>query len=473
MKRFSLILSLAGVTLALAPAQLAAGWTRTYGWEGNDQGYCVHQTDDGGYIVLGSRTLFEAGRTWLLKTDALGDTLWTKTYNTGGGGPCIQITSDGGYIIMGRASLGGTTHLRLFKMDANGDTVWTRIYDEDWRLNYGIWIEETDDGGYIVAGMPDVFINDTYWLLKTNADGDPLWYRMYIGNLWYGSCVRQTSDGGYIFLAGTQGTSTTPSAIWLLKTDSQGDSVWARTYCGEGKESGGWPASVEQTPDGGYVIVGFKESVEDSINFWLLKTDSQGDTLWTRTFGGARIDWAEYGEMTSDGGYVITGKTRSFGAGGNDLWLIKTDGNGDSLWTFTYGGAGTDWGNHVEQTSDGGYIITGTTGSFGAGGFDLWLIKTEADGDTLAIAEEKPAAVSVDWQVTPIGSQIVLRYSDRPQGFHAAIFNASGEKVDEVHSKAESGTIVWPGEQGKVPQGVYFIREVGSLPETHKVVLVR
>jgi len=464
MKRFSLILILAGVALALAPTQLAAGWTRTYGGEGYDVGGYVHQTDDGGYIVFGSRTLFGAARAWLLKTDALGDTLWTKSYNPGGGSG-IQITSDGGYIITGRASLGGVTYLRLFKMDANGDTAWTRIYDEDWLLYSGVWVEETDDGGYIVAGKAQSPI-DIVWFLKTNADGDLLWYRMYT-NLWRCSCVRQTSDGGYIFLAGTHSTSTTPAAIWLLKTDSQGDSVWARTYCGE--EAWGYPRSVEQTPDGGYVLVGVTGSA-DSGDVWLLKTDSQGDTLWTRTIGGAGIEWGEYGEMTSDGGYVITGSTSSFGAGKSDLWLIKTDENGNTLWTVTYGGASWDHGYYVRQTSDGGYIITGVTRSFGAGGDDLWLIKTEADGDTLAVTEKNPAAVGVDWQVTPIGSQIVLRYSDRAQGFHAAVFNASGQKVDELHSDLHSGSVMWG--EGHSP-GVYFIMPTDGELSKQKVILIR
>jgi hypothetical protein len=459
MKRFSLILSLAGV--ALAPIQLAAGWARTYGEEGYDGGSCVYQTDDGGYIVLGHGTFSGAKKMWLLKTDTLGDTLWTKSYYPSEGYHRMQITSDGGYIIVGRTSVEEIFYPWLFKTDADGDTIWTRTYQDDWRLNMGNWVEETDDGGYIVAGQSEYPMNIA-WFLKTNEDGDLLWIRKYSDrSRCY--CVRQTSDGGYVFLAGIYSTS----AIWLLKTDSQGDSVWARTYPGD-EEAGVYPKTVEQTPDGGYVIVGMH-----SDDVWLIKTDSEGDTLWTRTIGGAEIDWAEYGEMTSDGGYVIIGRTESFGAGETDLWLIKTDENGDTLWTVTYGGASWDRGNHVRQTSDGGYIITGTTRSFGAGAEDLWLIKTEADGDTLALTE-KPAAVSLDWHVTSVGSRIVLRYSDRPQGFYAAIFNASGEKVDELHSTTESGTIVWPSERGVIPQGVYFIKEiVGEVTATQKVVLVK
>ncbi|MBA7674312.1 hypothetical protein ES703_82522 [subsurface metagenome] len=432
MKRFSLILILAGVALALAPTQLAAGWARTYGGEGYDAGFFVLQTDDGGYIVLGSVTLSGVERSGLFKTDALGNILWTKSY----GGSHMQITSDGGYIIVSGANFEGRTCLRLLKTDANGDTIWTRIYHEEWGLYAGYWVEETDDGGYIVSGRTGS-LSDA-WFLKTDEDGDILWTRMY-RNLWRCSVVRQTSDGGYIFLSGTFGFGT-PGAIWLLKTDSQGDSVWARTYCGE--EGWAYPRSVEQTPDGGYVIVEVTGSAENGDEVWLLKTDSKGDTLWTRTIGSAEIDWAHYGEMTRDGGCVITGHTQSSDPEDQDLWLIKTNENGDTLWTATYGGAGLDWGFHVRQTSDGGYIITGITRSFGAGAEDLWLIKTEANGDTLAVTEE-PAAVSVDWQVNSIGSQIVLRYSDRPQGFHAAIFNASGQKVDELHSDLQASTITW------------------------------
>jgi len=158
-------------------------------------------------------------------------------------------------------------------------------------------------------------------------------------------------------------------------------SIFQKTY-GGGLNDLGW--AVEQTNDGGYIVAGSAESFgAGAADFYLIKTDANGDTLWTRTYGGGGDDFGRAVEQTTDGGYIVAGYTTSFGAGVEDVYLIKTDTNGDTLWTKTYGGAGDDRGWAVEQTTDGGYIVAGGTLSFGAGGNDVYLIKTDANGDTL------------------------------------------------------------------------------------------
>ena len=159
------------------------------------------------------------------------------------------------------------------------------------------------------------------------------------------------------------------------------NTLWTIMFGGIGNEYG---SSVQQTIDGGYIVVGNKYSFGSGYpDVWLIKTNDLGDTLWTKTFGGSDHDEGCSVQQTTDGGYIIVGTTKSFGASGFDIWLIKTDFSGDTLWTKTIGGPSSDFGYSVQQTLDTGYIISGTTYSFGAGRWDIWLIKTDALGDTL------------------------------------------------------------------------------------------
>jgi hypothetical protein len=381
-------------------------WTRTYGGSGYEEGFSVHQTADGGYIASGRTNSFGAGGydAYLVKTDAIGDTLWTHTYGGSVDPPqfgeqaqSVQQTGDGGYILAGNTkSFGaGGYDVWLVKTDANGDTLWTRPYggsDED----QGKSVQQTTDGGYIVAGWTRSFGAGLYdvWILKTDANGDTLWTRAYGGDgPDYAHSVQQTTDGGYIVGGYTASFGAGDHDFiyvydfWLLKTDANGDTLWARTYGGDQMELG---LCVQQTTDGGYIMTGLTESFgAGGEGLYLVKTDANGDTLWTRTYGGTEDDRGWCVDQTTDGGYIIVGFTKSFSGGSTtDCYIVRTDANGDSLWTRHYGGIGQEWGYSVEQAADGSYIVTGYTDSFGAGTEDLWLLSIAGEAQAPDVSIE-------------------------------------------------------------------------------------
>jgi hypothetical protein len=398
-------LFLVSTAFALDPGDTL--WTRTYGGGTEDLAYSVQQTTDGGYIVAGYTDSFGAGveDIWLLKTDANGDTVWSRTYggNSTEEGWSVHQTSDGGYIIAGhtRSFGAGGADIYLVKTDANGDSLWTRTYggtqyDQAWCMQL------TTDGGYIIGGYTESFGagSGDIWLIKTDADGDTLWTRTYGGGQYDDAWdVQQTTDGGYIVAGQTRSFGVGSYDVWVLKTDANGDTLWARTYGGGDVDYG---RSVQQTPDGGYIVAGYTRSFgAGDMDIWLVKTEANGDTLWTRTYGGSSAEYLYSMQQTSDGGYILAGETMSFGAGVWDVYPVKTDSNGDTLWTRTYGGSGADYAYSVQETSDGGYVIAGGTMSFGAGRRDVWLLKLAG--------EAPPPDVSIE--ITPDDPPVTV-----PQG---------------------------------------------------------
>jgi hypothetical protein len=395
-KLTSLVTSL--FTIAFINVSAQSGFQTTFGGTYFELGYSVQQTSDGGYIIIGEwYEIFGAGTAdvYLIKTDGSGDTLWTKTF--GGtaydAGSSVQQTSDGGYIIAGFTnSFGaGNADVFLIKTDGNGDTLWTKTFGGT-GYEYARSVQQTSDGGYIIAGWTQnqnfgLGTADVY-LIKTDGSGDTLWTRTFWGaSVEVGSSVQQTSDGGYIIAGFTNSFGAGGYDVYLIKTDGSGDTLWTKNFGGTLDDLGN---SVQQTSDGGYIIAGRTQSFgAGGTDVYLIKTDGNGDTLWTKTFGGTDYDQGYSVQQTSDGGYIIVGNTRSSFAGGYDVYLIKTDGSGNTLWTKTFGGTFDDEGYSVQQTSDDGYIIVGTTESFAGGSSDVYLIKTGANGDIITGMDEQ------------------------------------------------------------------------------------
>lgn len=300
---------------------------------------------------------------------------------------CVQQTTDGGYIIVGTTSSfgSGLKDIYLIKTNVDADTLWTKTYGELGNWNeVGLFVQQTTDTGYIITGYTDIS-NPSHntCLIKTDANGNLVWAKKFgslLGGYSEGKCVKQTSDSGYIITGYIKDTSVSNgTGIFLLKTDSNGTIQWKKVlFDSSGNEDG---LSLAITADGSYIITGYTYSYgAGGADVCLIKTDNNGTVLWAKTYGGVNDDIGNSVQQTTDGGYIITGKTESFGSSGSDVYLIKTDSSGVSLWTKTYGGTSADFGYSVKQTIDGGYIVIGSTYSFGAGNYDVYLIKTNSTG---------------------------------------------------------------------------------------------
>jgi len=363
-------------------------WIAVFGGISSDVGYSVVQTSDGGYVLLGETQENEQrlGDIWIIKTNQHGEELWNKTYGDKGWetGRQIQKTLDGGFIIVGKTTSFGTTtveNIWLLKIDASGGEEWNVTFGGE-QADTGYGVQQTDDGGFILVGQTWSFstIVDLadVWLIKTDESGNELWNMTYGGTEGDGGfAVVQTHDGGYAVAGDTLSYGNGWADIWLIKTAASGEECWNTTYaCTENEVA--W--SLQQTHDDGFIMAGFTgDSTDIYGDILLIKTNDLGELLWMRTYGGPSGETGYFVEQTRDGGYVITGTTYSFASGrvDRDLWLLKTDGLGNLVWDKTFGGTYPDTGYCVRQTSDDGYVVVGDTYSFGAGLNDVFLVKIE------------------------------------------------------------------------------------------------
>jgi len=460
-KRLLLFFSLAPLLLCIPAVVFSQQtWTRTYGGSQYDEGKAVKQTSDGGYIIAGTTNSFGAGfqDVYLIKTDSLGNLIWSKTYgdSSSEGGNSLDITLDGGYIIAGYKGYLGNSLFYLIRADSLGDTLWTRTYGPATRGGAQC-VRQTEDQGFIMVGSA----LDAIYFLKVDAQGDTLWSKIIsVGIGASGNAVIQTSDKGYAITGSAADTHT--GYVILVKTDSLGSVEWRNAYGWAWVSNIGY--ALQQTPDGGYIIAGMAHGGMVPGDAYLIKTDAQGNSPWSKTFGGSQDEYGYSVQQTSDGGYIVAGYTASFGTGG-DVYLIKTSSSGDSLWARTYGGPESEVGYSVQQTADGGYIIVGNTTSFGAGYDDVYLIKTDGNGN-----------VGVETQVRQLDGSTVRPLKTTPNPFTSfasvpghssdrfALYDISGRKVGVF-----KGDRIGLG----LSAGVYFLKPQGLDSKPLRIVKLR
>lgn len=368
-----------------------------------NQGYLGHQTTDNGYIVVGVTHSVATGNDILLmKYDESANIVWTRAVGGAGYdvGRSVRQTLDGGYVVVGETTSFGAGYedVIIIKFDPDGNLIWAKTFGGEF-YDFAWSVQQTTDLGYIVAGYTASFGAGYYdvLLLKYDATGAVTW-AVAVGGYSYdeGMVVQQTNDGGYIVSGETRSFGESNGDLLLVKLTASGSVVWARTAGGAAEREYG--SSVQQTTDGGYIITGATGSYgAGSSDALLVKYDNTGTIVWGRTIGGAYLDQGHSVQQMPDGGYQVAGMTYSYGPGYNAILLFKVNALGNLSWARTIGGDEYEYARSVQVTSDGGFVVTGWTSSYGAGDEDVVLIKTTSDGtiqDCSAIALCYPSASS-------------------------------------------------------------------------------
>ena len=371
------------VTDNSAPSSIIAASSFATAWGKNDDEYAngVIQTNDGGYIVTGRNTTYDA---YMAKYGADGNQDWNRTWGGAGTDHAYGIvnTSDGGYAIAGYTySFGaGNSDIFLAKYNASGSLAWSRVWGGA-AADITNALVQTSDGGFAITGYTMSYGAGgcDMVLLKYNSDGSFAWNKTWGGaSDEDGQSLVQTNDGGYAVTGETSSYGSGGSDAFLTKYDSSGNFSWNKVW---GGTSGEIVREVIQTSDGGYAISGQTMSYgAGGGDILLTKTDSSGNVSWNRTWGGANFDFS-YGMTLSDNGeYVIAGTTSSYGNGSNDIALVKFNSSGSLVWNKTWGSTGSESSQSVIRTSDGGYAVSGYTTGYGAGNQDMLLLKFKSDG---------------------------------------------------------------------------------------------
>jgi hypothetical protein len=464
-------------------------WEKTYGsglYYDDDCGYSVRTIGDG-YIITGYTQ--ERAKVWLLKTDSDGDTIWTKQYaeKNFNCGYSVEQTSDGGCIIAGYTCnfdnpWYGDHVVYLIKTNSIGNTCWTNTFTEDDSdMEKAFSVKQTIDGGYIITGhgwnnytnsgsswtiTNSMHATSYPFLLKVDAGGELTWMKRYMDELPYnhGYSVLQNADGGYIFTGGMQahGPETGPpgGCAFLMKTKVDGEVSWFKTFdeytCG---------FSISTTKDSGYIITGsYSADGFSDEDVWLMKINASGSKLWSKTFGDeGSVERGYQVKQDIDEGYVLVGYINNYGSRGADVWLIKTDSLGDLMWSKKFGGDYGDYGYSLDLTSDDGYIITGSKGIDFVSS-DLYLIKYV----TLPVLD--PNTAGVDGGYTHSG---ILEVSPNPfSEFCCVEIKNKKVEIENIQVYDRSGRLIrkYPLCNNKASlgdelrPGVYFIKAEGCKP---------
>ena len=369
---------LAADTLYLMVPDFASPFIGTLGGAGDDRVYDMIMLEDGSVLLAGETTMPDGHIDGCLVRLA-GDGLhgWYRAYGGSAGDHLrsLRATDDGGFIACGwtwRNPERAGPNFWLLKLDADGHVQWSRVHGEIEDYQYAHCVRPTADGGYIVAGSDAS--GSALSLIKTDASGDLQWRETYPGDGGGAGYAVEERDGGGYIVTGYRRMSWGDEHLWLIRTDAQGQQIWAEDYALDTPLSIG--RAVLETGDGYAVLGGGGGDV------WFLGVDGDGSEEWSRRYGGLGWDQGLSMIATSDGGYLLTGFTTPDIGNEKQLWLAKTDATGllDGGWVREIGDAGHDEGHALVEV-DGAYLVAGVTDSGATGGSDIRLFLVDLDGN--------------------------------------------------------------------------------------------
>ena len=503
-KTSALIFSIFLIGLLISGNKLSAQpnleWEKNFGGSLAEYANSIQQTTDGGFIVAGSTSSNNGdvggnnGNSnsdyWIIKLDMTGNLEWEK--NFGGSSVdearSIQQTTDGGFIVAGSTwsndgdvggnNDNGSADYWIIKLDMSGNLEWEKNFGGS-SGDEARSIQQTTDGGFIVAGISgsndgDVGENNgwgDYWIIKLDMSGILEWEKNFGGSASdVAQSIQQTTDGGFIVAGhsrsndGDVGGNNGIYDRWIIKLDMSGNLEWEKNFGGSDFDQA---YSIQQTTDGGYIVAGNSGSNDGDVggnngkkDIWIIKLDMAGNLEWEKNFGGSELDFASSIQQTTDGGFIVAGDSGSNDGdvggnnGGDDYWIIKLDMAGNLEWEKNFGGSSVEEASSIQQTTDGGFIIAGesrsTDGDVGGnnGNADFWIVKLAPNPVGIQTTN-----FNSKFTISPNPSkgEFTIHPNDLTGPFIIKIFDVLGHSI---YSKNE---IHGPLNIGNIAKGNYYI----------------
>jgi hypothetical protein len=441
---------------------------RSYGTAADDRGVAVVAFDDGGCIlVANSDSSPNFSQILVVRVDGAGDTVWTRTVPEPGGMlAATGAVSDGagGCFIVGKRKVERVDwDMYAVRLDSSGRTAWSGYWGSPDADDIATGVCRADTG-WVVCGYTLASGEANVRLDRLTALGAHPWILISGSNRpEYAYSVARSPDGSFLVAGAVYRDSSRFTDVLLMKVDSLGTLLWSRTF---GDSLWDEARAVVQMANGDIGVVGFSSSYGQGNDCYFLRTNSAGQGIWSRTYGFAGSDRAYSACEASGGGLVAVGERFPFSGGSSDLYMLKVSGSGALAWDRFYGRAGNDCGYSVVTTPDSGFLIAGSTWNDSSGNFDAYLVKTTADG-TLGVSGQPVVRMRSGPTITPNPFTTSVRIAGCAAGIAPArVFSSEGRLVAEL-ARPANGPFVWDGRNSTGPQarpGVYYLETGQGTP---------